>query len=75
MKQILIALDQLLNALFGGMADETISAHAYRSNWRIRMAIINFIFFDKNHCMDSFISEQQRLQLPKRYREVFNEQR
>ena len=31
MRQILIALDQLANAILAGHADETLSARAYRS--------------------------------------------
>lgn len=30
LKQVLIALDQLLNTLFKGYADETLSSRAYR---------------------------------------------
>ena len=66
-KQILIAIDQLINALIGGMADETISARAYRSDWRLTMVIINSLFRDENHCKDSFESEVLRSQLPKEY--------
>lgn len=31
LKQIAIAFDQLLNAMLGGMADETLSARAHRT--------------------------------------------
>ena len=43
-KQVLIAVDQLLNTLTGGWADETISARAWRCNsiWAVRF--INWIF-------------------------------
>ena len=68
-KQILIALDQLVNALFGGWADESISARAYRSGWKIRQALINALFFDANHCLDSYLSEKTRFQLPPEYRQ------
>ena len=68
MKQVLIALDQLVNALCGGWADESISARAYRSKWKIREKIINALFFDRNHCVDSYLSEKQRNQLPAEYR-------
>lgn len=68
MKQVLIALDQLANTLLGGMADETISARAYRKGWSRRMRFINWLFSDQNHCKDSYASEKLRSQLPKEYR-------
>lgn len=34
LKQLLIAIDQVLNALLGGMADETLSARAHRQRLR-----------------------------------------
>lgn len=71
MKQVLIAIDQLLNTLFGGWADETLSARAYRMRLagKTRPAqIINAIFFwQEDHCADAFQSEVQRKQLPKFY--------
>ncbi len=67
MKQILIAIDQLFNTFIGGMADETISAMAYRQDWRITQAIINGIFFDRDHCKKSYLSEVRRNHLPKGY--------
>lgn len=67
-KQILIALDQLANTLCGGMADETISARAYRSGWRRRERFINWLFRDPDHCHQSFLSELTRRQLPAAYR-------
>lgn len=32
LKQVLIAFDQLINALLGGWADESLSAHAWRQH-------------------------------------------
>lgn len=64
--QVAIAIDQLANTLIGGMADETISARAFREQWKIRHAL-DFIF-GKNHCYNSFVSEVERKQLPKVYR-------
>lgn len=66
--QILIAIDQLANTLIGGMADETISARAYRKNWKRRVAIINWLFCDPDHCKASYYAELLRFQLPKAYR-------
>lgn len=67
MKQVLIALDQLMNTLLGGMADETISARVYREDRVVLMFIINCLFFNKNHCKESYTSERLRSQLPKEY--------
>ena len=55
----LISIDQLFNALTGGAADETLSSRTYRGailvsnpkkRWVIIHKVINFLFFDKNHC-------------------------
>ena len=72
-KNILIALDQLLNALFCGWPDSTLSARAYRlekergRKWP-RILIDLLFFFDKNHCYESYLSEIERKQLPPQMR-------
>ena len=67
----LIALDQLFNALTGGAADETLSSRTYRGailteqpkkRWRVIHILINAVFFDRNHCKDSYFSEVYRRQ-------------
>lgn len=68
LEQVMIALDQLGNALLGGMADETISAHAFRQGWTRRVRLIDWIFRDPNHCRESYNSEILRRQLPAAYR-------
>lgn len=68
LKQIGIAIDQLANAIAGGMADETISARAHREQWPLAEKLINKIFNDPNHCRDSYDSEVLRAQLPPEYR-------
>lgn len=72
--QVSLAFDQLLNALFGGWADETLSARAYRLSiernryWPKR--IINAIFFwQDNHCKEAYESELERTHLPPSMRE------
>ncbi len=77
MKQALIGVDQLLNAVLCMIfeprqktwADETISAHSWR--WELtgvrswpRKLIDGIFFWEKNHCRESYESERQRLQLP-----------
>lgn len=75
--QFLIAIDQTLNTLIWlprdgfGMADETLSARAYRLRREFPwlMKTIDFIFFwDKEHCRNAYISEVLRKHLP----EVFS---
>ena len=74
MKQILIAFDQLINTLFGGYADETLSARIHRNQnnsiwWKMWRFVVNSIFFwQQDHCYESYLSEQNRNHLPKIYR-------
>ena len=70
-KSILIAIDQLINALLGGWPDETLSSRAYRLSvagrcnfLRICIDWIASLFNDKNHCEESFRSERLGKQLP-----------
>lgn len=72
--QVLIAIDQLINTLFGGMADETLSSRAYRlelerGRFWARKLIDGILFFDKDHCKESYESEILRRQLPPSMRE------
>ena len=75
LKQLAIAVDQLLNVLIclvvnrQAWADETMSAHAYRlelehgRTWA-RKLIDGILWFDKDHCKESYESEILRRQLP-----------
>lgn len=71
--QILIAADQFLNTLVGGMADETLSARAFRlegtsPRWaRFRKVLDRVFFWSKYHCYESYLSEFERKQLPSAY--------
>lgn len=73
--QLLIALDQVGNALLGGWADETLSARAYRCQhlslaWRWAHAGIDAAFFwQDQHCRASYFAESARQQLPPEYRD------
>lgn len=72
-KNVLIAVDQLINTLFGGFSDETLSSAAYRASrdgvrhWPRRL-IDALFFWDRKgqtrHCELSYTSEQLRLQCP-----------
>ena len=79
--QLLIAIDQLLNTLLGGWADETLSSRAYRKAkysknpfWKVAKISIDFIFAlvgDFNHCEEAFINESKRMHLPQYYRDAY----
>ncbi|PHS68232.1 MAG: pseudouridine synthase [Methylophaga sp.] len=85
-KQVLIAVDQLLNTLLGlifvftvgviSWADETVSAKAYRlrdssKGWYRAMRVFNAIFFwQTDHCKTAFMSELKREHLPVVYRNL-----
>lgn len=69
-----IALDQLLNALLGGFADETLSARAWREGktsggWnKFRVFIDALFFWQRQHCFNAYLAEYQRKHLPGEYR-------
>jgi hypothetical protein len=67
-KNNLIAIDQLINAILGGSPDETLSAYAWRNqDWRYKF--INALFFwQENHCKNAYDAEVTRKQLPSAYR-------
>lgn len=74
MKQVAIAIDQLLNTLLGGWTDETLSARMWRHRglpwWREARWLVDKLFFRQpNHCYQSLVSELQRKQLPDDYQE------
>lgn len=72
--QLSIAVDQLLNTLLSGYADETLSARAYRMSpkkrrWYLMERIINNIFFwQENHCRSAYRAEHLKRHLPEHYR-------
>lgn len=81
-KAVLIALDQLLNALAGGWPDETISSRAWRwhlagaRHWPRRfldgLALVLSLGADRDHCRESFESERLGRQLPPEARPTYN---
>ena len=76
---LLIALDQLVNALLWGYVDETLSSRAYRSaqlrtpakrRWRLAEQLINTLFWrdrvgELRHCQLAYLGELAREHLPK----------
>ena len=74
MFQVALALDQLFNTLLGGLADETLSARAYRQRhkkrWTIVMKVLDSLFFwQDDHCLNAYVSEVIRAHLPNEYRD------
>lgn len=68
-KNVLIALDQLINAIMGGWADETFSSRCWR--WEKdgirkypRVIVDTLFFWDAGHCEESYWSEREGRQLP-----------
>lgn len=68
-KAVLIAVDQLVNALLAGWPDETLSSRAWRweqdgvRSWP-RKLIDRLFFWEKQHCFQSYQSEREGRQLP-----------
>lgn len=68
-KQVLIAFDQLLNAIFNGWADETFSSRCWRwhrdgkRSWP--MYLVDALFFwQAAHCYESYVYEVEHRHLP-----------
>lgn len=70
--QVLIAFDQLANAIIpGGWADETLSSRAHRMRakrqrvwgWTAN-AIDRLFFWQRAHCAEAYADEADRMQLP-----------
>lgn len=66
MREVLQALSQLLNALTGGFADESLSGRAWRGRnarrrWRLWVAVIDRLFFwEVQHCYNAYLYEIER---------------
>lgn len=73
---VLVSFDQCVNVVFlNGYPDETLSSRFYRWNrdgkYRLPMLILDriaLLFRDKNHCYESYKSEELRRQLPPEFR-------
>lgn len=67
-KRVLISIDQLANVVvFDGSPDETLSARAWREQWKIRPWIDRLFFFEADHCQASYEWERDRRDLPSSY--------
>jgi len=69
-KSVLIAVDQLINAVSKGWPDETLSSRFHRRRLagkpRLADALDGFfsLFGDRDHCRESYESERLGRQLP-----------
>lgn len=75
MMRVSVAVDQLINALLGGAADETLSSRAYRADRDgklfghfFRPCIDTIFFWQDSHCYQSYLAEVQRRQYSKNFR-------
>lgn len=74
LKNLLIALDQLVTALLGGWPDETLSSYAYRLDQNGRLAgrifrpaidlVFQVVIGQDAHCRQAVEAELDRRQLP-----------
>jgi len=69
--QVFIGLDQFVNTLLAGSADETISSRCYRLNhiraYRVAEIFVNALFFPfqgSDHCRNAYVKEVLGRQLP-----------
>jgi hypothetical protein len=76
---LMIAIDQLINAILLGSPDETLSSRAYRAELNskifgkiLRPVIDVIFFFDKEHCKYSYLAEIQKRQLPAHFQRYIN---
>lgn len=76
---LLIAIDQLANALTNGYPDETLSSRAYRLHRRYWYANFAKMFIDvlfllqtKDHCKKAYESELKRKHFPFTTEDIIN---
>ncbi|MGX2969246.1 DNA helicase UvrD [Ursidibacter sp. B-7004-1] len=77
---VVIGLDQFINAILGGAADETLSSRTYRGavlsqkpkrKWQVMHRTIETLFFWEKgkHCQMAYESELSRKQYPSAFRQ------
>ena len=77
---IVIAVDQGINALLAGDPDETLSARAWRQRHKPRWAVIGrmidtIFFWQKDHCKSAYHSEFKRKHLSNQYSQIVKEEK
>ena len=75
---IVIAIDQTINAILAGDPDETLSARAWRQRHKPRWAAIRYgidalFFWQSNHCERAYHSELFRKHLSSQYNQKIKE--
>ena len=68
--KIMLGLDNLLgNLLFRGIgAEESISAYCWRRGYTKRVAVIDWLMAEKDHCYKAYLSEKYGTQNAPEYR-------
>ena len=74
--QLIVAIDQLFNALTGGWADETFSSRCYRlraqKRFNVCMVVIDWvaktIFRQQGHCLQEYRNEWRGLHVAPEFR-------
>lgn len=76
--QVSIAVNQCVNALLGGYADETLSSRAYRSDLRgarlgriLRPLLDRLYFWQKAHCRGAYNAEMFRRHMAKQFQDAY----
>jgi hypothetical protein len=67
LRQFALWVDQGVNVLTGGYADETLSARCYREDLWLRPWINALFFWQRDHCQSAFQNELLRKHLPEVY--------
>ncbi|MEO7494728.1 MAG: hypothetical protein ABIT83_17580 [Massilia sp.] len=72
LREVALGVDQLLNAILGGYASETISSRAWRLRdrrpFRLLRPLIDGIFFwQPGHCKASYENQKARRNMPADY--------
>ena len=58
---LIISMSQLINVIFRGKPDETLSARAWREQRKLLVTMINsFFFWQNNHCRGAYAQEIER---------------
>lgn len=66
--RLVVAISQLINTIFGGMPDETVSSRVYREKYStggsfycfLELAINSFFFWEIDHCFLAWSDEVNR---------------
>lgn len=58
LQNLIISMSQLINVIFRGKPDETLSARAWREQKKLLIVMINsFFFWQNNHCRGAYDQE------------------